>query len=289
MARLKYHSNMWLRDDLAKLIDQWEDANGVLPITSAGRTEAEQNEFIRLWDLGPGKRPSWLFKPWRPAKTAPHVVNGGEAIDVSPGAQRTKFINDPNAPFYRNIPDTDPVHFVPKVNWSPSNGVSEKRKQEQAYLNARFGANLVVDGRDGPATRAAVAAYQGVLGIKQDGKWGPETQKAHQAFYDREHAPKPAKGLPGHLRWYGVQRMLKALHGYQGEIDNRAGDGTMSAYIRFLQHRGFWDGDIVKSTQRWLAQSHGYKGKIDGDWGPLSDGAWKLAENRNWNAFPKVK
>lgn len=290
VARLKYHQNMWLRDDLAAQLDAWEDVNGVLPITSAGRLESEQQRFIDLYFYPNGtvrpksQRPDWLFEPYRPAKDGPHVRNGGEAFDVSAGAMRNKLANDPNAPFYRNIPNSDPVHFVPRPGWKPGGLFNQDVANRQGYLNDRFNAGLKVDGVNGPATRAAIAAYQTVLGIKSDGIWGPATQAAHDAYV---RVPAPPSGTPIErtLRWYGIQAMLQKLYGYKGSRDNDPGDGTMAAFDRFLKAAGYWDGARWTSAQRWLQAKHGYKGKIDGIFGDGSRAAWVRAENANWKAF----
>ena len=61
----------------------------------------------------------------------------------------------------------------------------------QNYLNATFGESLTVDGDAGPATQAAIARYQTILGVTADGDWGPATQAAHQAYYDAHHQSAP--------------------------------------------------------------------------------------------------
>lgn len=84
MARLKNHSNLWLNDAAAASIDRYEDDHGVQPITSAGRTEAEQQALINRWDQGGTyNRPPYLYNPMRPARNGAHVKNGGNAIDLS--------------------------------------------------------------------------------------------------------------------------------------------------------------------------------------------------------------
>lgn len=59
------------------------------------------------------------------------------------------------------------------INSAPSSEV----RALQEYLNGR-GAGLVVDGRFGPNTKAAVEAFQRAAGIRVDGVVGPETRDA---------------------------------------------------------------------------------------------------------------
>lgn len=70
-------------------------------------------------------------------------------------------------------------------------GFSQDVKNRQDFLNATFNAGLVSDGKLGPKTKTAIAAYQRVLGLTPDGDWGPLTAAAH-ARYVAAHAPHPA-------------------------------------------------------------------------------------------------
>ncbi|WDS51657.1 endolysin [Microbacterium phage Barnstormer] len=92
-------------------------------------------------------------------------------------------------------------YFSPREGWHyeytgslNKGGVSYSKDTEnrQAWLNKARGEKLKVDGLQGPATTAAIKRYQSFLGITADGIWGPATQKAHQPYYDRVMAPKPA-------------------------------------------------------------------------------------------------
>ncbi len=42
------------------------------------------------------------------------------------------------------------------------------------------------------------------------------------------------------------------------------------------------DDQVVRMAQTWMKELGHYKGPIDGDWGPLSDYAWKLSVNNTW-------
>ena len=313
MAILKHHPGMWLRDDLAAMLNAWEDANGVLPITSAGRTQAQQQNFIDLYFYPDGsvrpksQRPSWLFAPYRPAANGPHVRNGGEAFDVNAGAMRDKLDRDVNAPFYRNLPKSDPVHFVPRPGYSGA--VTGGRSRElvlsiQNWLISR-GYDLGPRGADGDygsMTTAAVKLYQQFLKTnygytgKIDGDWGNATQAAHAVFYNAVTAPQPtpvggSAGRLAGLNWQGIADMLRAKYGYQG--NDIPGPVMISALQRFLNANGYnagkvdgWVGDgTIKAVQRWLQKRYGYTGRIDGDFGAGSQAAWNRANAANDAAF----
>ncbi|MFD0772655.1 peptidoglycan-binding protein [Streptomonospora algeriensis] len=54
------------------------------------------------------------------------------------------------------------------------------RSQQRIVNAAGYSPKLVEDGVMGPKTVAGVKWYQGELGIKQDGDWGPNTEAAHK-------------------------------------------------------------------------------------------------------------
>lgn len=60
-------------------------------------------------------------------------------------------------------------------------------QQIQSALNAVMGNNLKVDGKFGPATAAAVEAYQRYVGLKVDGIVGPQTWEALVENHSREN------------------------------------------------------------------------------------------------------
>lgn len=84
MSALKNHPGMWLRADAAASLERLEAAHGVQPLTSAGRTEAEQQGLIDRWNRGGTyNRPPYLYEPARPASSSSHVKSGGLAIDTT--------------------------------------------------------------------------------------------------------------------------------------------------------------------------------------------------------------
>ena len=105
------------------------------------------------------------------------------------------------------------------------------------------------------------------------------------------------------IRWTGIQRMLKADFGYTGRIDNKPGKGTVSAFQRFLNAKGYArravgrtlkvdgiDGrDTLAGAQQWLKDRWGYTGRIDRKRGPGTLAAWNRAEAANGRAYRAVR
>ena len=237
MATLKNHPGFWLRDDAAAALNAYETKHGVLNITSAGRTESEQQGLISRWDRGGWlNRPPYLYPPARPAKTSPHVRDGGIAVDTSDWQKFRKHCEDFGFYWYGG---DDPVHFN-FLGWD--GGFDQDTKNRQAWLVSR-GWNLVVDGIEGPATRQAYREYQGqlntILGVKLavDGIWGPETQKAHQRFYDSIHSKRPSDKKAWQLTYADIQEALNR-HGYRLVVDNIWGRKSSDALADFQRKNG---------------------------------------------------
>lgn len=110
MTALSNHPGMFLSPRAAASLERYEARYGVLPLNSAGRTEGQQQHAINRWDIGgPANRPPYLYPPYRPAGTAPHVKNGGEAVDTS-AIQR--FVREgADHGWIQVLPKSDPVHF----------------------------------------------------------------------------------------------------------------------------------------------------------------------------------
>jgi peptidoglycan hydrolase-like protein with peptidoglycan-binding domain len=154
------------------------------------------------------------------------------------------------------------------VNIGPVTGApgvvtaSQDVKNRQAYLNATFNAGLVVDGIVGPKTKAAIAAYQRVLGITADGIWGPQTEAAHEA-YVAAHAPAPAPApapSSGNLQVGSTGDAVRALQiklktNYPAYAKNLAADGifgpaTKAAVMEFQRRSGITVDGIVGPVTR---------------------------------------
>lgn len=140
----------------------------------------------------------------------------------------------------------------------------------QRLLNAR-GATLAVDGYYGPATRAAVRAYQASHGLVVDGLAGPLTQAS-------------LRGTTTATAWVlsvaDVQRYLDGW-GYQLAVDNINGTRTQTALKTFQRSRGLVpDGIVGRLTATALVPStrtvqlrlraYGYGVRVDGIPGPVT-------------------
>ena len=250
MGALKNHPGMWLRDDAAAAFNAFEDKYGVHRVNSAGRTVAEQQNLINRWDKGgAANRPPYLYAPARPASTSPHVKGGGLAVDLAAtGSIRSKM-----AEFgFQWYGSGDPVHYN-FTGWSgankPTSGsgkvkpYSKATEQRQQLLNSR-GWNLAVDGREGPATRAAYAEYQGQLNqilnlsppLVVDGAWGPKTQAAHDRFWAQVHAQPAAPA--GNPTYADIQAALNRHYGYGLKVDNIWGPKSSNALADFQRRKG---------------------------------------------------
>jgi len=137
--------------------------------------------------------------------------------------------------------------YVGAIGSAPS--FSQDVANRQAYLNATFGAGLAVDGLNGPKTKAAIAAYQRVLGITADGIWGPVTQAKHQAYYDAHHAPAPPVAPSGALSYADIQRGLNKF-GYGLAVDGVWGPKSHNALGDFQRKHGLAADFIVGPKTR---------------------------------------
>lgn len=305
MHYLKNHPGMWLNDSAGPDFDAYEDKYGIIPLSDAGRLVSTQQHLIDLWHIGgPANRPPYLFQPFEPAEGSNHVKNGGQAIDTP---QYEKFKQHCQEFGFVWLGAGDPVHFDHKGGRVTGGGTApssatQVTRDRQNWLNTSRSAGLVVDGVEGPATKAAYKAYQTFLKAYGytgtiDGIWGSGTQAAHAKFYAAFNAPKPgaqpSAGVPSGLRWQGIQEMLKRLYGYTGAIDGIAGSGTITAFQRFLTTShynpgavdGVWGPNTAKAAQRWLAARWGYKSGIDGVFGAGTKAAWATAERENAAAY----
>jgi len=276
MTNLKNHPGYWLNPEAAASLERLESAHGRVPINSAGRTEATQQNLINRYDRGgAANRPPHLFNPARPARASRHVIDGGLAIDTSAIAHMLKY--GPEFGWYQNFA-YDPVHFEYDPSrdkhrgGTPTTG-NQKTKQEQQFLNQARGEKLKVDGIDGSATQAAVKRYQEFLkkgyGYRGaiDGKWGAGTQAAHSTFYavwskpktPGKHATKRSTIRKGsRSKDVGdLQRILnKNYPAYSKlKVDDQFGTGTENVVKEFQRRVGLKaDGIVGPATWAKLGQ-----------------------------------
>lgn len=274
MKYLKNHPGMWLADDAADSINRYEAANGIIHLTDAGRTVQQQQDLIDRWNRGgSSNRPPYLFQPYMPAPTGPHV--GGHAIDTDHAAQFAS--NSGPYGWVHNLPGNDPVHFIYDASRdqhkgsAPAGGVTGNQvtRDRQNWLNKARGAGLVVDGVEGPQTKQAYKNYQSFLrayGYKGaiDGVWGAGTQQAHAKYFayrDAQSRPPTggrasiARGSSGQ-NVKDVQNRLKTNYpAYAGRlvVDGQFGPATDVAVREFQRRSGLTvDGIVGPATYRAL-------------------------------------
>lgn len=247
MANLKNHPGMWLNDAAAAAFNAFEDKYGIITVNSAGRYEWEQQGLIDLWHSP--NRPSWLYRPAEPARTSPHVRNGGEAVDI----RDYNTWKDELAEFgFQWYGPGDPVHFNHNgdrrwINSQPaSSSYSELVRNEQMFLNMARGEKLVVDGIRGPKTIEAYKRYQQYLASRGwysgaiDGVWGSGTQAGHTNFYNEWVASqntRPSSKSAGELTYADIQTALNR-HGYRLVVDNVWGPKSSNALADFQAKNG---------------------------------------------------
>lgn len=226
----------WASDACVASIHRMDSAFGrILPITSAGRTYQEQADAYYRYRYQGG--PLAL-----PPGTSIHEV--GNAIDWGSAVWGLLGLNSGLG--WRGVPANKNGHrrTVSSEVWHTEYDPSRDEYAGggagapsilavQKWLNANRGAGLAEDGQDGPKTQAAVAAYQGVLGVTQDGVWGPATEAAHQAYWSQGYAAY------GGAPWIkAIQNKLNRL-GY-GPLDEDGQDGpnTQAAVRKFQSDKG---------------------------------------------------
>lgn len=168
---------------------------------------------------------------------------------------------------------------------------------QQNFLNAAQGENLVVDGIKGDRTREATTRYQAYLQSRGwydgdlDGDWGTKTQAGHELRYAEWVAqttptPNPAFHTAtvadlADLRWVNGLQKIAHLYGYgagqeQSQwMDNIWGDGSKAGLQSFL------DQNYGGSLAAWLRAKWGY-GDNDDLWGPNMRAAAERAEAANY-------
>lgn len=164
----------------------------------------------------------------------------------------------------------------------------------QNYLNAARGEKLVVDGRFGPLTKAAIQRYQtylrgfGYTGAI-DGIWGDGTQKAHDKAYAAWVAATQKPAEPQYhnvtlddIASLGTGDAVKGLQKIANlylrqNIDGQWGPKSKEGLQRFLNQN--YGGSLVA----WLRQRWGYQG--NDQFGPVMKAALQRANAENLRAL----
>lgn len=296
MTTLKHHPQYWLRDDAAKAFDSYEDKYGVLNVTDAGRTEAQQQALINRWNQGgAANRPPYLYQPAMPASSSNHVKDGGIAVDI--GNYNVFAQHCEEFGFRHTYPGSDPVHFDFVGGGSAPSTGDATVKNEQAFLNAARGEHLVIDGVRGNATIEAIKRYQTFL--KQsygytgaiDGVWGDGTQAAHAKYYNEWQKPATPVTPSNPFGISDVRGLQKVSNRYGGgtSIDNAWGPASAKGFAQFLrQNWGYSGNDTLgpvmwSAIARWLRAKYGYAGNDVP--GPIMRNALQNASTANFNAL----
>ena len=145
----------------------------------------------------------------------------------------------------------------------------------QRDLNQVLGSKLAVDGAFGPATQAAVQAFQRGHGLAADGQYGPRSAAMMRAARAGQGAPaRPAPAPPaiftlpadGKFDPATCAAMQRALNQHRARltVDGAFGPLTKKALQQHLQVTQ--DGQIGPRTVTALQQHVG--AAPDGEWGP---------------------
>ena len=171
--------------------------------------------------------------------------------------------------------------YVDAVPMLPDDGVLRRGSTGalvsalQRDLNTVTHSNLAVDGDFGPATEAALKAFQARFGIEVDGEYGPQSAAMmHSALAGgaaiRTPVPRVAAAGPlvvdgdfGPATCAALQRALNG-HGARLTVDGSLGPQTARALQAFLGVTV--DAQIGPQTIQAL-QRHVGAG-VDGEWGP---------------------
>lgn len=229
------HPSYWLEAEAADSLARLERDHGVISINSAGRSEAEQQSLINRWDRGGWQnRPPYLYEPARPARTSPHVIDGGTAIDTSEISRMLRISGKYG--WYRSH-SYDLVHF----KYDPAR--DQMKPQAPTPGNATGGYDgSAVPGKWGPnpfgipftGGLQVIARQNGYTGA-YDQHWGDGvTSGSMNGFVNflRNRWGYSGNNELGPNMWKAIQRWLEARYGYEGDIDGIPGPQTRRAFLR---------------------------------------------------------
>lgn len=314
----------WLNDGPAQSLFRIDRALGHrMQITEAGRTWAQQNAHYQHY-----------LKYGSPIALRPgtSLHEKGSAIDTNEGQNHVAMLQSHGwrRTVYRNGKLVEPWHFEYFANEDKYRGASSSSwpanaKYGSAWVVAiqqkltRLGYNIgAADGKDGPATQAAVRDFQsknglavdGIAGpdtnakldaklsgggLVVDGKLGPETvallQKRLGIAADGKWGPNTTRALQTWLRVpvdgeLGPQTYRALQQAVGATVDGQMGPNTIMALQRSLNGGGFAPRTDTPAPSASL--------DVDGQWGPLTIKAFqkrvgtaedgKLGPN-TWKAF----
>lgn len=278
MAILKYHPDLWLRDDAAAAINALEDKYGPIFITSAGRTVAQQQDLIDRYDAGDPN----VYMPYRPPEGSPHVQDGGIAVDIynfrDDRAKMEEF------GFQWTYGMDDPVHYD-FIGWNGSGGGSSTTNA-QNFLDS-LGYDTGAPGW-GPLCEAATRDFQSRTGLVADGIFGPDTTGMQRLIENGHNSSSRSTS--------SVQTRLQAIGYNPGPVDNDWGNKTSLALLQYQRSQGLTADAIygpesdarlfAEEVQNWNLTSRSTAdiqrvvgSEPDGVWGPKTD-----ADIRSWQS-----
>lgn len=234
----------WASDACAASVHRLDSAFGrILPIASAGRTYAEQQQAYYRYKYQGGPL---ALPPGTSIHEKGNAIDWGNAVYDLLGLRRGLGNQGTtlNSHGHRRTVSSEVWHTEYDANADQHRGGGGASGgpqiiHVQQWLNQNRGAGLVEDGIDGPATQAAVRAYQAVLGVTQDGVWGPGTEAAHVKYQASKNYAAPVRDIQ--------------------ELANKLGANLAV------------DGDYGPATAGWVRAFQGDHGLgVDGVVGPIT-------------------
>lgn len=107
----------------------------------------------------------------------------------------------------------------------------------QLQLNTLLKKGLAVDSVNGPVTTAAIKEFQGIMGLSQDGVWGPKTAGAVGEIYSR-----PVDGVP-YKHYEYATRYIQMRVG--ANVDGSFGNGTKVSVQNWQATHGLTPDGVV--------------------------------------------
>lgn len=109
--------------------------------------------------------------------------------------------------------------------------VRSTRQQQEFLASVKLYPADKIDGEDGPLTRGGTETFQGYVGAKKDGLWGPETDGwADKVEASEKQVGRPVKDIQLKFKAEGVWRSDWPIDGIWG---NQCGLGTIRAQRKY--------------------------------------------------------